>query len=174
MKTISFLMICSTIISLAGCGNKQPVQETDQDTQSTSELPAAVHEPVEEQTPDFPGFDTSGKDTIKLESGLQYIVIEEGFGKNPVNGSTVSVHYTGYLTDATRFDSSIEGKKPLSFPLGTGAVIKGWDEGIALLKKRGKARLIIPPSLGYGEAGFPPVIPPMATLIFDVELVDFR
>lgn len=110
----------------------------------------------------------------KTSSGLEYIVIEEGKGPNPKAGQKVSVHYTGKLQDGTVFDSSKTRGQPITFTLGIGQVIKGWDEGIALLKKGGKAQLIIPPDLAYGARGVPPRIPPNATLIFDVELVDFQ
>ncbi|MAC86178.1 MAG: hypothetical protein CMC94_04450 [Flavobacteriales bacterium] len=89
-------------------------------------------------------------------------------------GKTVSVHYTGRLMDGTVFDSSVERGEPIDFKLGAGMVIKGWDEGIALLKVGGKATFIIPFHLAYGERGHPPVIPAKATLEFDVELVDVK
>lgn len=118
-------------------------------------------------------WDVKGKDTLTTESGLKYIVLNEGTGEHPQKGDMVKVHYSGFLEDGKMFDSSVERGTPFAFPLGKGYVIKGWDEGIALLKKGGKAKLIIPYQLGYGENGNPPVIPPSATLIFDVELVSF-
>ena len=107
------------------------------------------------------------------ESGLQFIVVEEGSGESPPKGSKVRVHYTGMLEDGTIFDNSYERDEPLEFNVGTGQVIAGWDEGIGLMKTGAKYRLIIPPELGYGSRGAGGVIPPNATLIFDVELLAF-
>lgn len=119
-------------------------------------------------------YDVSGKDTLTTASGLKYIMIKQGAGTNAAAGNTVRVHYTGYLTDGKKFDSSVERDEPIEFPLGQGKVIKGWEEGIALLNPGGKARLIIPYELAYGEKGRPPIIPEKATLVFDVELVEVK
>src|ERR1051326_7685907 len=120
--------------------------------------------------PEVKPFDTKGKDTITTASGLKYIVISKNPNGTPAEaGKTVKVHYTGYLTDGKIFDSSVERQQPIEIPIGMGRVIKGWDEGIVLMKTGDKFRLIIPSSLGYGDGGSPPVIPPKATLIFDVE-----
>ena len=110
----------------------------------------------------------------KTESGLRYKMIQKGNGKKAENGKTVSVHYTGQLEDGKVFDSSIPRKKPIEFPLGQGNVIEGWDEGIALLQVGDKARFVIPSHLGYGSRGAGGAIPPNATLIFDVELMDVK
>ena len=110
----------------------------------------------------------------KTGSGLRYIIEKEGAGPNPEPGDIVTVHYTGMLLDGTKFDSSLDSNKPLTFAIGRGQVIRGWDEGIALLKKGGKGKLIIPSSLAYGERGAGGVIPPNSVLIFDVELVDLK
>ena len=111
---------------------------------------------------------------IVTASGLKYIDIVEGTGATPKTGQTVSVHYTGTLENGTKFDSSVDRGQPYSFRLGTGAVIKGWDEGLASMKVGGKRKLIIPPTLGYGATGNPPDIPPNSILLFDVELVGVR
>ncbi|GAC1353790.1 MAG: FKBP-type peptidyl-prolyl cis-trans isomerase [Herpetosiphon sp.] len=104
-------------------------------------------------------------------SGLQYEDLTEGTGAAPRSGQSVSVHYTGWLTDGTKFDSSRDRGQPFSFVLGAGQVIKGWDEGVASMKVGGKRKLTIPPSLGYGARGAGGVIPPQATLVFEVELL---
>jgi len=110
----------------------------------------------------------------QTESGLRYKIIQKGNGKQAEKGKTVSVHYKGALENGQEFDSSYKRKQPIDFPLGKGHVIEGWDEGIALLQVGDKARFVIPSHLGYGERGAGGVIPPGATLIFDVELVDVK
>ncbi|MCP2027289.1 peptidyl-prolyl cis-trans isomerase A (cyclophilin A) [Flavobacterium sp. HSC-32F16] len=110
----------------------------------------------------------------KTESGLRYKMIQKGEGKRAEAGKTVSVHYEGSLENGKVFDSSYPRKKPIEFKLGVGQVIEGWDEGIALLQVGDKARFVIPSDLGYGPAGAGGVIPPNATLIFDVELMDVK
>lgn len=110
----------------------------------------------------------------KTQSGLRYQFIQRGNGKKAEIGKTVSVHYSGQLPDGKVFDSSYPRKKPIEFPLGQGNVIEGWDEGIALLCVGDKARFVIPSHLGYGARGAGGAIPPNATLIFDVELMDVK
>lgn len=112
------------------------------------------------------------ENTIVTSTGLQYTEIDAGTGRQPQSGDIVAVHYTGTLADGTVFDSSHNRGEPIRFPLGTGSVIAGWDEGIAMMAEGGTAVLVIPPDLAYGEAGAGGVIPPNATLIFDVELVE--
>jgi len=108
---------------------------------------------------------------IRRDSGLYYRIDLEGTGSMPASGQTVKVHYRGSLADGTVFDSSIDRGEPIDIPIGVGSVIPGWDEGIMLLKEGSKARFVIPSDLGYGSQGAGGVIPPNATLIFDVELV---
>jgi peptidylprolyl isomerase len=107
-------------------------------------------------------------------SGLQYEDIEEGTGESPQPGKAVTVHYTGTLTDGKKFDSSRDRNQPFTFTIGVGQVIKGWDEGVMSMKVGGRRKLTIPPDLGYGSRGAGGVIPPNATLIFDVELLGVK
>jgi FKBP-type peptidyl-prolyl cis-trans isomerase len=107
----------------------------------------------------------------RTASGLEYWDLKVGSGPTALTGQKVKVHYTGWLTTGKKFDSSVDAGKPFSFQLGAGEVIKGWDEGVAGMKVGGKRQLRIPPQLAYGERGYPGVIPPNATLIFDIELL---
>ncbi len=118
-------------------------------------------------------FETEGKPVQKTESGLGIIMVEQGSGPLPQAGMTLLVHYSGYLENGTLFDSSVQRGEPIRFVLGANQVISGWDQGLALMGKGGKARLIIPPHLGYGDREIGP-IPASSTLIFDIELIDFE
>lgn len=113
-------------------------------------------------------------DYSETDSGLQFFDFTVGDGDTPESGQTVSVHYTGWLPDGTKFDSSLDRGNPISFALGQGQVIPGWDEGISTMQVGGKRQLVIPPDLAYGEGGYGSVIPPDATLIFEVELADVQ
>ena len=107
-------------------------------------------------------------------TGLEYEDLVEGTGVSPSSGQTVVVHYTGTLTNGKKFDSSVDRGQPFSFVIGRGNVIAGWDEGVATMKIGGRRKLTIPANLGYGARGAGGVIPPNATLIFDVELLEVR
>lgn len=119
----------------------------------------------------FRGGGSSTRGEVTTASGLKYIDEVVGTGDSPKPGQNVTVHYTGTLENGTKFDSSFDRGKPYQFRIGTGAVIKAWDEGVMTMKAGGKRRLIVPAKLGYGAAGFPPNIPPNATLLFEVELL---
>jgi peptidylprolyl isomerase len=155
---MALLLGISLTVPLAACG----------DGEEASPTPTEPATQVEGGPPAV-----SGEPTVTA-SGLQFIDIEVGTGDSPQTGQTVEVHYTGWLVDGTKFDSSLDRGEPFSFAIGTGRVIQGWDEGVATMKVGGERRLIIPAELGYGERGYPPVIPPNAQLIFDVELLAIR
>jgi len=120
------------------------------------------------------GGGSGGGGEVTTVSGLKYIDEVVGTGDSPTPGQNVTVHYTGTLENGTKFDSSVDKGQPYTFKIGTGVVIKGWDEGIMTMKVGGKRRLIVPSALGYAAAGRAPVIPPNATLIFEVELLGVR
>jgi FKBP-type peptidyl-prolyl cis-trans isomerase FkpA len=118
------------------------------------------------------GVDTAAM--TKTPSGLRYQDVVQGQGAEATAGKSVSVQYTGWLPNGEKFDSSRDRNEPFGFTLGAGQVIAGWDEGVAGMKVGGRRKLVIPPDLGYGTAGAPPDIPPGATLVFDVELMEVR
>lgn len=170
MKLRYWLLILLAWLLPACGGAPLPTELPPEGTEPQAESPVvATEEPAAET-----GLETVEPEGTTTASGLQYVVIEEGSGETPQPGSVVQVHYTGRLEDGTQFDSSYERGEPIQFALGTGQVIPGWDEGISLMKEGGKARLIIPPDLGYGSGGFGEVIPPDSTLIFEVELVSIQ
>ena len=144
-RSISLILFFALLCVVSGCGKTET---------SSNSGPAKV----------------SGQPTT-TPSGLQYWDVVVGTGAAATAGSQVSVHYTGWLPSGEKFDSSVDRGQPFSFPLGAGQVIKGWDEGVAGMKVGGKRQLRIPPELGYGARGAGGVIPPNATLIFDVELL---
>ena len=121
---------------------------------------------------------SDAQETVTTASGLSYIDIAQGNGAEAKAGQNVVVHYTGWLYEngakGDKFDSSVDRGQPFSFPLGAGRVIRGWDEGVAGMKPGGKRTLVIPPDLGYGAAGAGGVIPPNATLLFEVELIEVK
>ncbi|MBZ5661566.1 MAG: FKBP-type peptidyl-prolyl cis-trans isomerase [Acidobacteriia bacterium] len=139
----------------SGCGSSEKSGAPSQAGASSPSSPAKVTGPP-----------------TTTASGLQYWDIVTGNGDTAVPGKPVSVHYTGWLTTGEKFDSSLDHGKPFVFTLGAGQVIPGWDEGVAGMKAGGKRQLRIPPALGYGDSGAGGVIPPKATLIFDVELLE--
>lgn len=165
---LSFIVIL--VFLLAACGPAATPEPTETPAApEPTETPAQVQEGEAETS--GPPTDFQGVDYTTTDSGLQVAITDEGDGEQPETGDVVSVHYTGMLDDGTIFDSSRNRGEPFRFPLGRGRVIPGWDEGVSLLREGGTAKLIIPPDLAYGEAGSGGVIPPDATLYFDVELV---
>jgi peptidylprolyl isomerase len=171
MILLSLLPVLAVIV--AACGPAETVEPAPIETLE-EESEAAESEPPTASDFDIYG-EASEADYTTTDSGLQYYVFEEGDGPTPEEGEVVTVHYTGYLTDGTEFDSSVGTDQPFAFAIGKGSVIPGWDEGIGLLKTGDKGRIILPPELGYGPAGAGGgIIPPNATLIFDVELIDIQ
>lgn len=190
------LLVASLFALLAACGPAEEVEETETPTEEVAEETAdsgdeagqeVAEEPEEEEPigepleleetsapemPEGPPEEFEGFEYATTDSGLEYAIIEEGDGEQPEAGDVVRVHYRGQLADGTVFDSSFERGDPFRFAIGRGQVIPGWDEGIALLQEGGTAKLVIPPELAYGPQGSGGVIPPNATLYFDVELVE--
>ena len=173
-----YLFVMLLIVVLPACGGGTSPQASEATTEAAPPTTEAVSdeasteaEPAAEEAPAAAAADADAEDIVTTDSGLQYVILEEGTGASPEPGSLVAVHYTGTLEDGTVFDSSRDRGQPIQFPVGRGQVIPGWDEGIALMKEGGKARLIIPSDLAYGDQGIQGIIPPGATLIFDVELV---
>ena len=138
------------------------------------EMEAILEKEKEAKKAEEEAFNKLTEGAKTTESGLAYVILKEGEGERAKSGDVVSVHYEGMLTDGTMFDSSYARNNPIDFLLGQGKVIAGWDEGIALLNVGSKARLIIPPHLGYGAQGAGGVIPPNANLVFEVELVAIK
>lgn len=158
-KLFSFIA-ASAILSIL---SSTSVQAADSKKDSKKEVKEEKKENMEKEK------DTTK--TVTTESGLQYIDLTPGTGALPKTGQTVKVHYTGWLENGKKFDSSVDRGEPFDFTIGVGQVIKGWDEGVSTMKVGGKRKLIIPAKLGYGDRGAGGVIPPGATLIFEVELL---
>ena len=154
-KRIHLFVLFALIALAGGCGGSEKSGGSNSSGGGAPASPAKV----------------SGAPTTTA-SGLQYWDIVTGSGDTAVPGKPVSVHYTGWLTTGEKFDSSLDHGKPFVFTLGAGQVIPGWDEGVAGMKAGGKRQLRIPPALGYGDSGAGGTIPPKATLIFDVELLE--
>ena len=168
LLSISFMLLCVVVLVFAQVsGGKQESAVAAHLTQTT---PAATTA-TENNNLIASKKKMSDANVVTTPSGLKYIDIKEGTGATPKTGQTVSVHYTGTLEDGTKFDSSRDRGQPFKFKLGQGQVIKGWDEGLSTMKVGGERKLIIPPDLGYGARGAGGVIPPNATLNFDVELL---
>ncbi|MBK8232566.1 MAG: FKBP-type peptidyl-prolyl cis-trans isomerase [Candidatus Eisenbacteria bacterium] len=165
-------------LALSGCNQKQsvdhPPAKAPEAKQTAAPSTPAAGANSQTQTPATPPAQANGGKMVTNPSGLQYEDLVVGTGPSPARGESVQVHYTGWLTDGSKFDSSKDRGTPFVFPLGMGRVIKGWDEGVASMKVGGKRKLIIPANLGYGAQGAGGVIPPNATLVFEVELLGIQ
>jgi len=167
--SVAFIAVFVVLLAVGQVGGKQNTAIADQ---LTSTLPAPT---ILTENNILIASDTmSDANAVTTPSGLKYVEIKEGTGATPERGQTVEVHYTGTLEDGTQFDSSRDRGQPFKFKIGVGQVIKGWDEGLSTMKVGGRRNLIIPPELGYGSRGAGGVIPPNATLLFDVELLGVK
>ena len=166
------IMALAAALFIAGCN--EAAQKSESASSTSASATTTTPAPTTSAAPS--AGESSGGKVHKLASGLQYEDLVVGSGKMAEPGMTVSVHYTGWLTDEakTKFDSSLDRGQPFQFQLGGGQVIQGWDEGVKGMRIGGKRKLTIPPDLGYGARGAGGVIPPNATLVFDVELLDVK
>jgi peptidylprolyl isomerase len=162
------MLLCVVVLVVAQVGNKVNSAVAANLTETT---PASTSV-TQNQT--LIASNTMSDNVVTTPSGLKYIELEEGTGATPERGQTVVVHYTGTLENGNKFDSSRDRNSPFEFKIGTGQVIKGWDEGLSTMKVGGRRQLIIPAELGYGSRGAGGVIPPNATLLFDVELLGIK
>jgi FKBP-type peptidyl-prolyl cis-trans isomerase FkpA len=159
-------------LALAGCHQKTATTTASTSTTASVTTPAGTAaESTGSSMNAMPG---GAAAEITTPSGLKYQDLALGDGAVAESGKSVTVHYTGWLTDGTKFDSSVDRGQPFAFTLGAGQVIRGWDEGVRGMKVHGKRRLTIPSDLGYGQQGAAGVIPPNATLIFEVELLGVK
>jgi peptidylprolyl isomerase len=167
------------LMLLVGCAGQKAKQENTQGNAAparSAATPAQTQQavPTPERSSPVAPTPTTDAQTKTLPSGLKYVDLVVGTGEAPKPGQVVSVHYTGWLVNGRKFDSSLDRGTPFQFTLGKGEVIKGWDEGVATMKVGGKRKLIIPPAMGYGPRGAGGVIPPDAILIFEVELLGVK
>ncbi|MEA5600860.1 FKBP-type peptidyl-prolyl cis-trans isomerase [Nostoc sp. UHCC 0252] len=167
--SVAFMLVCVVLLIVGQVGSKQNTAIAAELTQT----PLAPTTLSENNT--LIASNTMSDDkTVTTPSGLKYVELKEGTGATPQPGQTVEVHYVGTLENGTKFDSSRDRGQPFSFKIGVGQVIKGWDEGLSTMKVGGRRQLIIPSELGYGARGAGGVIPPNATLLFDVELLGVK
>jgi len=168
MKRIFVILLSALLLLALGCGKPATVEKKAETPQAQ-----VKEEPVTEKPAASPI--EIPENAITTESGLKYVDMVVGTGATPQPGQQCVVHYTGWLLDGKKFDSSKDRNAPFSFALGKGAVIKGWDEGVATMKIGGSRKLFIPPELGYGDRNVGNgLIPPNSTLVFDVELLEVK
>lgn len=173
MRTNRFTLPTIALLAtglVAACGNAaEEADETAAEPTTETAMPEPASTEVAPMYAEELGVDLDAM--TKTDSGLHYVVLAEGDGAEAAAGQSATVHYTGWLPNGTKFDSSRDRDQPFTFALGAGQVIPGWDEGVAGMKIGEQRKLVIPPALGYGTAGAGGVIPPNATLVFDVELL---
>lgn len=179
--SLGVLLACCVVLFVAqlGMGQGAIAANTSSALEAGTEVAAVSETQVAQSAADLMLDEPTATDIntmadeqlVTTESGLKYVDIVEGTGAMPQPGQRVTVHYTGTLEDGSKFDSSRDRNRPFTFNIGVGQVIKGWDEGVMTMRVGGQRKLVIPPELGYGTRGAGGVIPPNATLLFDVELI---
>jgi FKBP-type peptidyl-prolyl cis-trans isomerase FkpA len=185
-RWFALVLVIALAVMLAGCKSQQASESQTSSTTTTAarpaqpaaSAPAPAAKPAAAASKESANVEAARKlgtasenPVVATASGLEYIDVKVGAGAEAKAGQMVSVHYTGWLVNGTKFDSSVDRGQPFKFPLGGGRVIKGWDEGVAGMKVGGVRKLIIPSDLGYGSSGAGGVIPPNATLVFEVQLL---
>jgi peptidylprolyl isomerase len=174
MRNDLLVFLAVAALAFAACSTPTRQEKTATQSETPAETTSAAPQEAPKEAAEAAAPATPEPETVTTPSGLKYQDLVVGKGPVPKRGSRVTVDYTGWLTDGTKFDSSASRGQPYTFTLGRGEVIKGWDEGVATMHTGGKRKLIVPGKLGYGPKGYNGLIPPDATLIFQVELLGFQ